>query len=62
MPSTGDELEVLEAPAEGGSRATGSAGLGLAGVRAVVRRHCGEIVLANRPEGGLRQTALLPLA
>jgi signal transduction histidine kinase len=41
------------------SRTTGGAGLGLAIARSVVRAHGGEVTLANRPEGGLRQTARL---
>ena len=43
------------------SRETGGSGLGLAVVRAVVQRHGGEIVLEDRPGGGLRVRVLLPL-
>jgi signal transduction histidine kinase len=42
------------------SRDTGGAGLGLALARAVIREHGGDITLSNRPEGGLRQTVVLP--
>ncbi len=38
----------------------GGAGLGLAIARSVVRSQGGDIVLANRPEGGLRATISLP--
>lgn len=38
------------------------AGLGLAIAREIVERFGGKIEIANRPEGGLRQTIFLPLA
>ena len=43
------------------SRETGGAGLGLAVVRSIARGHGGDAVLENRPEGGLRARATLPL-
>ena len=45
---------------ESRGRETGGSGLGLTIARAVIRSHGGEIVLANRPEGGLRVTIRLP--
>ncbi len=42
------------------SRDTGGVGLGLAVARAVIREHGGDVTLSNRPEGGLRQTVVLP--
>jgi len=42
------------------SRDTGGVGLGLAVARAVIREHGGDITLSNRPQGGLRQTVVLP--
>ncbi len=41
-------------------RATGGIGLGMAISRNIVRRHGGDVSLANRPEGGLRVTVTLP--
>jgi two-component system OmpR family sensor kinase len=43
------------------NRETGGTGLGLASARAVARAHGGDIVLANRPEGGLSARVALPL-
>jgi len=42
------------------SRDTGGIGMGLAIARNVARSHGGDILLANRPEGGLRVTLTLP--
>ena len=42
------------------SRDTGGVGLGMAIARSIVRRHGGDITLANRPDGGLRVTVCLP--
>ena len=42
------------------NRESGGAGLGLAIARSVVRAHGGDIVLKNRPEGGLRVIVTLP--
>jgi signal transduction histidine kinase len=41
------------------NRESGGAGLGLAIARTVARTNGGDIVLANRPEGGLRATIVL---
>lgn len=38
----------------------GGVGLGLSIARSCVRAHGGEVMLANRPEGGLRATITLP--
>ena len=43
------------------SRETGGAGLGLAVVRSVARAHGGDAALENRPGGGLRARARLPI-
>lgn len=43
------------------SRDTGGVGLGLATARTIVRGHGGDITLANREEGGLRVTVVLPV-
>jgi signal transduction histidine kinase len=42
------------------NRDSGGAGLGLAIARSVIRGQGGDILLANRPEGGLRVVAALP--
>ena len=42
------------------NRETGGAGLGLALVRTIAHGHGGSVVLANRPEGGLRARLELP--
>jgi signal transduction histidine kinase len=42
------------------SRSTGGAGLGLAVARDIARAHGGDVVLVNRPGGGLRATLSLP--
>jgi signal transduction histidine kinase len=44
------------------SRETGGTGLGLSVARSVARAHGGDVVLMNRPEGGLRARVTLPLA
>ena len=44
------------------SRETGGIGLGLAVVRAVARSHGGDVVLRNRPHGGLSARVTLPLS
>lgn len=41
---------------------TGGVGLGLSTARSIVRRHGGDLTLANRTEGGLRATIRLPRA
>lgn len=43
------------------SRQTGGAGLGLAVVRSIARGHGGDVVLRNRPDGGLTARVQLPL-
>jgi two-component system, OmpR family, sensor kinase len=43
------------------NRETGGFGLGLAISRAAVVRHGGTVILANRPEGGLRAMVRLPI-
>jgi signal transduction histidine kinase len=44
------------------NRETGGTGLGLTIARTVARAHGGDVVLTNRPEGGLRAELVLPLA
>lgn len=42
------------------NRKTGGMGLGMTVARAILRAHGGDIVLENKPEGGLRVTVTLP--
>lgn len=42
------------------NRETGGMGLGLPITRNIARAHGGDVTLANRPEGGLRATLMLP--
>lgn len=42
------------------NRSTGGVGLGLSIARTIVRAHGGDVLLANRPAGGLRTTIQLP--
>ncbi|MGL6042978.1 MAG: sensor histidine kinase [Sandaracinobacteroides sp.] len=44
------------------SRETGGTGLGLSVARSVARAHGGDVVLTNRPAGGLRARVTIPLA
>jgi signal transduction histidine kinase len=59
------ELERVFAPfyrlERSRNRETGGTGLGLAVARSAIRAHGGDIHLANRPEGGLRATVVLPV-
>lgn len=43
------------------NRETGGVGLGLPISRNILRAHGGDVVLANRPQGGIRATVTLPL-
>jgi signal transduction histidine kinase len=43
------------------SRDTGGIGLGLAIAQSIVQAHGGELILANRPGGGLRACIKLPV-
>ena len=58
------ELEQMFEPFRRGeasrNRATGGTGLGLAIARNLARAHGGDVMLRNRPEGGLRATLVLP--
>jgi signal transduction histidine kinase len=44
------------------SKETGGVGLGLTIARSIARAHHGDVVLSNRPEGGLAATLRLPIA
>jgi len=61
-----EELEQVFLPfyrvEQSRSRDTGGVGLGLAVARTVFRAHGGDVRLANRPEGGLRASVVLPRA
>lgn len=60
------ELETAFEPFQRGersrSRETGGVGLGLTVARQAARAHGGDVVLANRPGGGLRARLTLPVA
>lgn len=53
-------FEPFQRLEESRSRETGGTGLGLAIARSIARGHGGDIVLGNRPAGGLRATIRLP--
>jgi hypothetical protein len=59
------ELEAVFAPFRrleaSRNRETGGTGLGLTIARNILRAHGGDVVLANRAEGGLRAVASLPM-
>ncbi|HEY1722816.1 MAG TPA: ATP-binding protein [Magnetospirillaceae bacterium] len=59
------ELERVFAPfyrlERSRNRETGGTGLGLAVARSAIRSHGGDIVLSNRPDGGLRASVTLPV-
>ncbi|MBN8927472.1 MAG: HAMP domain-containing protein [Rhodospirillales bacterium] len=59
------DLERLFEPFQRGepsrNRETGGVGLGLPIARNILRAHGGDVLLANRPQGGARATVLLPL-
>ena len=59
-----DQVEEMFAPfaklETSRSEETGGTGLGLAIARSAIRAHGGDIVMANRPEGGLRVSVTLP--
>jgi len=59
-----EELERVFEPFHRGepsrNRETGGVGLGLPIARNILRAHGGDVVLANRPNGGLRATATMP--
>ncbi len=56
-----DMLEPFTRGETSRNRETGGAGLGLTLARAVAEQHGGMLVLANRPEGGLRAELRIPL-
>jgi signal transduction histidine kinase len=43
------------------NRSTGGVGLGLTVAQAIIQGHGGEIILKNRPEGGLEARVVLPV-
>jgi two-component system OmpR family sensor kinase len=43
------------------NRETGGVGLGLPIARNIMRAHGGDVVIANRPTGGVRATVTLPI-
>ncbi|SET39467.1 two-component system sensor histidine kinase EnvZ [Thalassotalea agarivorans] len=57
------EIERLFQPFTQGDTARGSegSGLGLAIIKRIVKMHSGEVILRNRPEGGLEARVLLPI-
>jgi len=61
-----DQVEALFEPFSRGERSrnrqTGGAGLGLAVARQIARAHGGEVMLENRPGGGLTARLTLPAA
>ncbi|RDS78540.1 two-component sensor histidine kinase [Alteriqipengyuania lutimaris] len=54
-------LEPFQRGEASRNRETGGAGLGLTITRAIMREHRGDLVLTNRPEGGLRAEMRFPL-